>query len=256
MKKTIISILSVSLIFFISSCNKDDNQISDLNSIELISSESNLSELNNNSQKWHITNKRICVVFGYDFNNPEITNELLKLLQENFGLASEGGLIYPLIYPNDFRHGAKGYATDLLNELQSEDKDFAGVVILGAPDNTHSALARNQDKWNREVPYPVIALFPQDEVLGIESTCDLVLDKSQTANMAGEITQEEVEGQLISEAPEVLVNTIKYIQNLSYSLPVDSKLQTHVLQMVKSNNIYHYTDPETGLQSINHFILK
>lgn len=256
MKKTISAIISLSLIFFIAGCKNNTVQFSDINSIELTPSEGNLSDLNNNSQKWHITNKRICVVFGYDFNKPEITNELLSLLQDNFGLDSDGGLIYPLIYPNDFRHGTRGYATDLLNELQAEDKDFMGVVILGAPDNTHSALARNQDKWNREVPYPVIALFPQDEVLGIESTCDIVLDKSQTANMAGEITQEEIEGQLIAEAPEVLINTIKYIQNLSYSLPIDSKLQSHVLQMVKSNNIHHYTDPETGLQSINHFVLK
>jgi len=256
MKKSIITIISLSLLFAFSGCKKETVTFIDENTIELTPVESTAADLNNNIQKWHITNKKVCVVFGYDFNTPELTNKFLQILQKNFGLADEGGLIYPLIYPSDFKHGTKGYATDLVNELQSDDKDFIGVVILGAPDNTHTALARNQDKWNRDVPYPVIALFPQDEVLGIESTCDIVLDKVQTANIAGEIAQEEIEGQLISEAPEVLVNTIKYIQCLSYSLPVNSKLQSHLLQMLKTNNVYHYTDPETGLQSINHFVLK
>ena len=66
---------------------------------------------------------------------------------------------------------------------------------------------------------------------------------------------EEIANQLIEEAPEVLVETIKYIQDLSYSLEKNSTIQTHLVQMLKNKNIHHYIDPETGLQSINHFVL-
>lgn len=256
MKRLLILTISISLFFTLTGCGEKKIQYDDTNSIELTAAESTLEQLNNNSQKWHITNKKICVVFGYDFNTSEITTHLLSLLQKNFGLAEDGGLIYPLIYPNDFRHGVRGFASDLVSELQKDDYEFGGIVILGAPENTHIALARNQDKWNREIPYPVVALFPQDDVLGIESTCDIVLDKSQTVNLTGDVTQEEIEGQLITEAPDVLLKTIKYMQYLDYSLAKDNKLQNHVLQMLKTSNIHHYTDPETGLQSINHFVLK
>ena len=42
------------------------------------------------------------MLFGYDFNNPEIKESLMALLKENFGLEEDGGLIYPLTYPEDF----------------------------------------------------------------------------------------------------------------------------------------------------------
>ena len=132
---------------------------------------------------------------------------------------------------------------------------MCGIVIVGAPENTHIALARNQDNWNQEVPYPVIALFPQDEVLGLEATCDIVLDKGQTTSLTGEMASTEVESQLIEETPEVLVETINYIQSLNYSLEKNSSIQVHLMQMLKNKNIHHYIDPESGLQSINHFIL-
>lgn len=255
MRKVPLLFLVLIYISIIWGCKRQEEQTVDIEYIDLTPLESSIEALNNNSQKWHITNKKLCVVFGYDFNTPEISSHLLSILSDEFGLSSDGGLIYPLIYPSDFKHGVRGYISDFVNELQNDENDFIGVVILGAPENTHIALARNQDKWNLEVPYPVIALFPQDEVLGIESTCDIVIEKSQTANIAGDIHQEEIEGQLIAEAPDVLVKTIKYIMNLSYSLNRDSKIQSHVIQMLDSN-IYHYTDPETGLQAINHFVIK
>lgn len=259
MKKTLFYIISISIFFIFFSCAKQEPIQEDIEFLELIPEDvpesDSIKQLNNTEQRCKLTNKRIYVILGYDFNSLEISGELVNLLQKNYGLASEGGLIYPLVYPNDFRHAPRGYVNDLLTELQSDDKDICGVIILGAPENTHTAFARNQDKWNRDVPYPVIALFPQDDVLGLESTCDIVIDKGQTVNISGEVGQEEIEGQLIAEAPEVLLKTIDYIQNLSYSLTKDTKIHTHLLQMLKMSNIRHYTDPETGLQSINHFVL-
>lgn len=214
-----------------------------------------LSDLMNTTQKWHLTNKRVAVLFGYDFNEPEVKESLLALLSENFGLAEDGGLIYPITYPEDFKHGVRGYATDFSTLLQSDEFDLAGVVLLGAPENTHVALAKNQDKWNMEVPYPVVALFPQDDVLGIESTCDIVVDKGQTAGLTGELAPEESDGQIHQNAPEIIVETIKYIQLLDGAPSRTKELQKHMEQMLEGFQFHHYTDPESGLLSINHFVL-
>ena len=248
----IIALTTITLIF--SGCKKQQKTF-DTNSIDLTLNQAEEPAMQTAPQKWHVTNKRICVLFGYDFNNPEIKENLLNLLKENFGLNEDGGLIYPLTYPDDFKHGSRGYASDFTAILQSDELDLAGVVLLGAPENTHTALARNQDKWNQEVPYPVVALFPQDDVLGIESTCDIVVDKGQTAGLTGEIAPEETDGQIHQNAPEIIVETIKYIQLLDGAPSRTQALQKHMEQMLEGYQFHHYTDPESGLQSINHFVL-
>ena len=245
-------ISSLGMIF--SACHKESKDY-DINSLDLTLNQGNSEDLSATPQKWHVTNKKICVLFGYDFNNPEVKEPLIALLKENFGLAEDGGLIYPLTYPEDFKHGIRGYATDFAAALQAEDLDLAGIVLLGAPENTHSALAKNQDKWEQNVPYPVIALFPQDDVLGIESTSDLVIDKGQTAGITGEIAPEESDGQIYSEAPAVIVETIKYMLSLEGSPSRTQELQKHMEQMLKGYQFHHYSDPESGLQSINHFVI-
>ena len=248
----IIALTTITLIF--SGCKKQQKTF-DTNSIDLTLNQAEEPAMQTAPQKWHVTNKRICVLFGYDFNNPEIKENLLNLLKENFGLNEDGGLIYPLTYPDDFKHGSRGYASDFTAILQSDELDLAGVVLLGAPENTHTALARNQDKWNQEVPYPVVALFPQDDVLGIESTCDIVVDKGQTAGLTGEIAPEETDGQIHQNAPEIIVETIKYIQLLDGAPSRTQALQKHMEQMLEGYQFHHYTDPESGLMSINHFVL-
>ena len=247
-----ISLLSVFLLGLMG-CKKEQKNYSE-NSIELTLNQTESSQ-NNSAQKWHITNKRVCVLFGYDFNNPEIKDSLLSLLKENFGLAEDGGLILPLSYPDDFKHGTRGYASDFASILQSDDLDLAGIVLLGAPEHTHTALARNQDKWNQQVPYPVVALFPQDDVLGIESTCDIVVDKGQTAGLTGEIAPEESDGQIHANAPDIIVETIRYIQFLDGAPSRTTELQKHMEQMLEGFSFHHYIDPESGLMSINHFVL-
>ncbi len=251
----ILAFFAVPLIF--SSCKKQQ-KAPDPDSVELTLNTDNNDSLTaslNTTQKWHLTNKRVCVLFGYDFNNPEIKEGLLALLRENFGLAEDGGLIFPVSYPDDFKHGVRGYASDFAAILQEEDLDLAGIVLLGAPENTHTALAKNQDKWEQNVPYPVVALFPQDDVLGIESTCDIVVDKGQTAGITGEIAPEESDGQIHPNAPEIIVETIKYIQLLDGAPSRTRDLQKHMAQMLEGFQFHHYTDPESGLQSINHFVL-
>lgn len=253
-KKTFALVLGLSIFAFLA-CEQNNNQQNDTDSIELLPSDGNIADIVSKPQSWHITNKRILVLFAYGFNENDTKENLLNLLDEKFGLDSKGGLISPVVYPDDFKHNAKSYANELYSKLQDETKDWAGVILLGAPENTHSALARNQDAWKQEVPYPVIALFPQDDILGLESTCDIVIDKGHAAVLAGEVENEEIDGQLIDEAPEVLCETVEYMVTLDYSLEKTTAIYAHLLQMLKGRNIRHYVDPETGLQSINHFVL-
>ena len=238
------------------SCKKDKAQVSESEQVQLyIQPSSNSQILETENQTWHVTNKRVCVIFGYDFNAPEAVEKFTSLLAGRYGLESDGGLIYTLIYPDNFKHGAKSYATELATALTSTDRDLAGVIILGAPENTHTAFAKLQDFWEMGVPYPIYALFPQDDVLGLESTCDFVLDKEQQTDLSGDIAPEETVSQIILEAPEVLTDCIDYMLEMEGPFVKDSTLPKHVTQMLKDKKIHHYVDPESGIQSINHFVL-
>jgi hypothetical protein len=252
MKKIFIYGISLFAFFYIS-CNNDKINIpTTTSSFELL--DSSFEEFNTKNN-WHITNKRICVLFGYNFNSPEIQEKIIKSLDEKYGLDSENGLITPLFFPENFKHNGKSYATDLYNFLNKDENIFSAVILLGAPENTHIALARNQDFWNMNVPYPIIALFPQDDALGLESTCDFVIEKSQVAEIEGTILKEENETEFIIESPEILFETIDYLISYDSTFAKNSQLTLQINQIYKEKKLRHYIDPESGLQSINHFIL-
>lgn len=242
-------------IFLILGCSKKSEiNLQNAQQIELFDvAEDKLPE--NYTQTWHVTNKRLLVLFGYNFNTPEIYEPIVKSLEKQFGLDKNGGLILPLFYPDSFKHSPRSFFTQIANILADDAYDFCGVITLGAPENTHIAFSRNQDLWNENVPYPVIALFPQDDVLGLESSCDFVLDKTQTVNLNSDFIVDEEENVTISEAPEVLENTIYYILDIDFSFPRTSDLRLHVANILKNRKFNYYKDSETGLQSINHFVL-
>ena len=253
----IFMILSAISFAFFSSCKNENAQQTDSDYFELTANDSNIEKIISKPEKCKITNKKILVLFGYNFNSPETVQNLTSLLEQHFGLEADGGMIYALTYPNDFKHNSNSYVNDLYSILQSNDRELSAVVILGAPEKTHLALARNQDKWNNHVPYPVAALFPQDEGLGLESTCDFVLDKGQTEHVAfSDNADEEIEAETIQEAPQILLSTVSYLSKMKSSLPRDSTIQQHAKQMFKDFIISYYVDTETGLPSVNHFVLK
>ncbi len=226
-------------------------------------------------QKWHITNKRICVLFGYDFNDSETTNSLLYILQSEFGLDTDGGLIYPLIFPDSFKHGTKTYVSDFKEVLKGtfKDTDLIGLVMLGAPEKTHIVLENLQDE--NELFFPVFALFPQDDdTFGLEATCDLIVDKQQVESSA--LPVEEGISQLIKEAPEVLVNSIKALVSmdemkisfkdietegetreaiLKHAFPTDENMLQHVARILKGHSFKNYKDQDTGISAFNHFVI-
>lgn len=248
MRKYFLFVCVIFIILFSSCSQKKKNTLNE-DSIN-ITLESSNSEFSSSPQTWHITNKRICVIFGYNFNSEEIYTPLLENLSKKYGLDENGGLILPLIYPESFKHGVKGYSSDLFSILNDDEIEFSGVIILGAPEKTHQALARLQDKWNEKIPYPIIALFPQDDILGLEFACDIVID--QEGNFSD---LEEEHSQNIPQIDKILEETVDYVVALKSSLPRDISIQTHVQQMYKNRNVRRYLDPESGLQSINHFVL-
>ena len=247
--------ISLFVLIFVPSCKKPPYEIDSENTINLEMTSATESELVTETQKWQITKKHICVILGYDFNEKEMVEEITSLLASRYGLAEDGGLIVLYTYPEDFKAGGRSYHNNLRLILQNDIENLSGVIILGAPERTHIALARNQDYWNMNVPYPVIALFPQDDVLGLESTCDIVLDKGQAINYNGEILESGHDSVVITEAPDILIDTIDYIAEYDGAFPKNKSLSNHVFNMYEGYKIHHYVDGETGLQSVNHFIL-
>lgn len=237
------------------SCKNKSNQVIETDSFTLEISRSAESELASSSQTWHYTNERLCVLFGYGFNDSETVDNMLKPLAAKYGLDKDGGLILPLVFPTDFKHGGRTYVSELTSILNSDSVSFVGIVLLGAPENSHVSLARNQDNWNQAVPYPVISLFPQDDVLGLESTCDMVIDNGVSADLSAEPNEEE-SLQNVSNAPVILEMTVDYVLALGEPLPKDNTIYNYAQQMLKGTEVLHYIDPETGLQSINHFVIK
>lgn len=256
MKKKCLFLLLIFCVLIVS-CKKEMEPAMPQDAFELVLQDFNgdkeavFSDIN----QWYTTNKRILVVFGYDFNFYPVMDNLKDYLASKYGLAEEDGLIYAVTFPEDFRHNGKYYSTDLFSFLNDSANDYCGIIILGAPENTHIALAKFQDLWGGKIPYPVIALFPQDDVLGLESTCDFIIEKKSNETVKNDSDLSEENSDFFEDAPFVLSNVIRYIIANESGFERDSNLLIHVNQALRHQSVHHYIDPETGIPSINHFVL-
>lgn len=280
-KLTILLLITIIFITSVSCTKKTRKPLNTEDSIEIEINVSNETSYITESfglktQRWHQTNKRVLVMLGYDFNDAETSNNYLYILKDRFGLDSEGGLIYPVIFPDSFKHGTKSYVSDFKEILKSEFKetDLIGVIILGAPEQTHRVLENLQDE--DALYFPVFALFPQDENFGMEATCDLIIDKSQKVTDNQIPDAEEGVNQLVALAPEVLINSIEYFlilneMNVTTSdrelegealegkiiegFPQDSSMINHVARILKGHTFSNYIDQDTGISAYNHFVI-
>ncbi|MBQ9238641.1 MAG: hypothetical protein IJ191_04900 [Treponema sp.] len=205
------------------------------------------------TQLWHETDQKICVLFGYGYNTPAAVELLLAPLIQRYGAAAQGGMILPVVFPDDFRHGTRAVAGDFYAVL--DDVHLSGIILLGAPEMTYRALARMQDAYDGEQPFPIFSFFPQDDVAGMESAADFVVDRAQDTENDGvvalEMAQETEENMAL-----LLCAAARYLVELDEPLPRDAALFSHVQAICAPHRIAHYVDPETGLRSINHFILQ
>lgn len=202
------------------------------------------------NQKWHVTNERIAILLGYGFNEEPFLSQIKDFVKNEFGLSEDGGLAYFIEYPKDFKH--RSYSSELFNIISeiTNENNLKGILLLGAPENTHYALARIQDEWNMNVPFPIISVYSQDDILGIEASSDIVFDNAQNQNILT-----EAESVLISDAPELVKNLLLYMNSLNGSLE-GTDITNHAIQLLNGKKIHRYTDPETGLISENHFVVE
>ncbi|MBQ0003345.1 MAG: hypothetical protein KBT21_07385 [Treponema sp.] len=228
----------------------------------------------NNSQKtqinkkpvrepWKPTKKKLCVVFGYGYTSEFWVHKETQHLKDYYGLSDEefsetSGLIIPLSWPEDFLIGKTGRISKL-NEILS-DADICGIIMLGAPEYSNNALAKFREDKDESEFFPIYSLFPQDEILAIEAVSDFVLDRSvEASDNIEEIenAKEEISQVIINGIENIIDNSIEYIISNPKPLKADPELLTHVKKIVGSDySIKRYVDPETGLSSINHFIIE
>ena len=199
-----------------------------------------VSSAEKSEQKWHFAEKKICVIFGYNYNNDEFVNEALDIFSSEYGLAESGGLVLPLVYPKDFLHSGRARISSLKDLVG--DYMLDGMIILGAPEATHRALGVIEDEFGGKKPYPVAAFFPQDDMLGIESTCDLVFEKG------GEISKDEM--------LSILKASVEYLSSCAAPLERLSEIDHAKLLLGENHTIKRYIDSDTGLAPENHFILE
>lgn len=252
-KYSLIFIIFIYSILIIS-CGKDFAS-SDIveGTVVLSDTDIDLSENAMPVQMWHQTNKTLCVLIGYGYNTPELSEEIINLLAANFGLKEDNGLILPLVYPNDFKRGNKYYISELKNILK--DKDLCGIILLGAPEGTNNAILRIEDLYGGIKAFPVFSFFSQDELLGMEFASDFVLDKAMKANITG-VVEEEVSHEPVENISNILIRSVECMTMLEQPLTKDKNLLDIVKYIVQEDKIHRYSDLDTGLYSINHFVLE
>ena len=246
---TITAVLLALLSCCLVGCSKKDKAADGEDKIEL---EINDAEAPKKFHRWSETDSVICVVFGYGYNDNSFYTDLCETLADKYGLENEKGMIWPLLFPDDF-NGGSGRISELYNLVG--EKKVRGMLLLGAPENTHYTLARLQDNNEGKIPYPVFSFFPQDDILGMESTCDFVLDYERSAKE--DSNAEETTQQIDKSIKQIVLNAIKYMADQKGPLPADGKLHEHVQQIVgKNKKVRRFVDSETGLQSQNHFVIE
>lgn len=220
------------------------------------SSEENLV---NQPQFWHYSPQNLIVLFGYGFNEPEYVHDTLSDLENKYGFAENGGLISSYVFPDSFIRSRR-FDTAFYSEITDSDKQVAGIVLLGAPDYTNRALGKNIDFWKQSVPYAVVSLFPQDDISGMQGTCDLVVDKNQVSDIAGNFEEEEVESENRRDLDymDIIEKTFDFVLACEGPLPLKEKLtlKDYAQVMLPGYELHAYIDPETGIQFKNHFIIK
>lgn len=231
---------------------ENKNKRSPAEQTQLLIEESLLqTQLAATTAEWtRVTEGKIVVVFGYGFNSDSFYETAVSRINSVFGTESgipqdKYGLVVPLRFPDDFRNRIMNLAT-LIDSI-----DVKALILLGAPENTHYAIARIQDEWNNRIPYNIISLFPQDDVLGEEASCNIVIDYKRSS--IDELFSEEIDQTPQTDIIPVLIKAVRYCAELPGTISADSELEPHAAAI--AGKVERHTDVETGLQSVNHFVM-
>ncbi|MBO7135138.1 MAG: hypothetical protein J6V73_00775 [Spirochaetaceae bacterium] len=179
------------------------------------------------------------ILFAYNYNSPEFVRDCIKYLDGEFGLEENGGIIKPLVFPDDFKSGNKPRISLLRNYVR--DTKINALIALGAPEDTAAALTVLRDQgWKT----PVYSLFPQDEPLPSEYVSAFVLENADL--------QRPVDAESLFL---LLSKLVRYAQTAD---ELNNATIKNVLQNVVGFNwqILPYIDSETGIRPANHFVLQ
>ena len=246
MKKILFCSLMALVLLGITSCSKKKEK-------RAVSSDSEFQQGTNVSSdgeeviNWTNEHGGICVLFGEGFNSGEVYEEMLNRLSSTYGLDENGGLLYPVLFPDDL----KNKISNLYSYLG--DVDLRGLILLGSPEGTHLQLAKFLDDEDGR-SFPVFSFFPLDDVLGQEYTCDFVLEYERTAQE--QVDSTEVEQKIDTDAQDIVFNAVRYMGLLNGPLPMNDNLRDNIQKIVGERKIKRYVDHDTGIQSMNHYVLE
>lgn len=214
-----------------SSCTKNADEISD--SVDISAQSLNKEKSNMNTE--NIT----AVLFAYNYNSPEFLKDCLNYLDGEFGLEENGGMIRPIIFPDDFQSNGR-IRINLLRDYVRDTK-VSALISLGAPEDTSAALTVLRDQgWKT----PVYSLFPQDELLPAEYVSAFVLENADL--------QRHIDSEYLFL---LLSNLIRYSQTAE---ELNTAAIKNILQGIAGFDwkILPYIDTETGIRPANHFVLQ
>ena len=201
--------------------------------------------------------RKIGVLLGYGYNDGAFVEAALLELGRTLGLDEDGGAVIPYVYPEDFLRGGAARISALGDMLREDG--VMGLVVVGAPEGTHRTLAALQDTEIGRALYPVVSLMPQDDILGIESGSDIVIEYVPASATASEQLAEE-SGAYQENVPQLIARAAYYLTLLPADFfggfRQDLELLTHARQLAGSSwAVSRYIDPETGLCPMNHFVI-
>ena len=136
--RRISSILSLfcGMLFVFSCGNSSTKIVLDKNTLIIEPKESSEDMGNKSQSLWTNDEGVVVVLFGYGFNETSFTNSILQKIKDEFGVENENGLVLPVIFPDDL-HNRISSLNDFLG-----DRQIRGIILLGAPERTHIALAK------------------------------------------------------------------------------------------------------------------
>jgi len=250
MKRIMVFCLCIFASFLLLSCGNNKSKSKNEKSTAADFSEENLTP----EKKWTNEEGCICIVFGYGFNDQAFYSQSIEKLAGIYGLNAEGGLLYPMLFPDDFKNGS---ISDLKKSL--DGVRLKGMILLGAPDDTHHVLAKYQESYGGEIPFPVISLFPQDNVLGQESTCSLIIDNERTA--VEDTTSNEIVMTTSTDAEEIFLSTVDYVANLKGKMLKGSDIKSELKEIVEKivgpgKIVRRYVDRGSRMESLNHYTVE
>lgn len=198
--------------------------------------------------KWQESERKAALVLGEGYTESPFAEKLLDFLSDEFGLAEDGGLVLPLMYPEMFVAGSGRLPIRLLPDLLA-DWNIRALIFIGAPEKTHEVLAGLKSSG---ADYPIFSFFPQDDVLGTEWASSLVFDGDPSF-----FALSEDDGILFLDEIPPLVKTVLGSLDIydEKSFAAAARIELADLFVPDGWMLTPYIDPETSLKAENHFIL-